>query len=73
VKVRNKQTGEREPLRAAGAAERLGEVPNNLMLTGIERWKKVKAQLEEEGDKRKPIMFVLCNDKQLRRARSPTT
>jgi type III restriction enzyme len=35
----------------------------NLLLTGIERWKKVRDQLEGEGDKRKPILFVLCNDK----------
>jgi type III restriction enzyme len=62
LKVRNKQTGEREPSVRPGQPN-AWEKYRNLMLTGIERWKKVKAQLEDEGDKRKPIMFILCNDK----------
>lgn len=62
LKVRNKQTGEREPSVRAGQPN-AWETYRNLLVTGIERWKKVKAQLEDEGDRRKPIMFILCSDK----------
>lgn len=62
LKVTNKATGEREPSVRAGQAN-AWETYRNLLVTGIERWKAVKAQLAEEGDPRKPIMFVLCADK----------
>lgn len=62
LKVRNKKTGEREPSVRAGQPN-AWETYRNLLLTGIERWKKVKAQLADEGDPRKPIMFILCGDR----------
>jgi type III restriction enzyme len=33
-----------------------------LVRTGIERWKKVRAQLREEGSNSKPIILLLCED-----------
>ncbi len=61
VEVRNERTGEVEPLVRAGpnAWERY----RNLIVTGIERWVKVRDQLLAEGDGRKPILFLLCNDR----------
>ncbi|WP_426745957.1 S24 family peptidase [Myxococcus faecalis] len=61
VEVRSGRTGTVEQLVRAGpnAWERY----RNLLVTGIERWKKVSDQLREEGDGRKPILFILCNDK----------
>jgi len=62
IEVRNRQT------RAAEALVREGQ-PNawekyrNLLMTGIERWKKVREQLADEGDPRKPILFIMCDDK----------
>jgi type III restriction enzyme len=35
----------------------------NLLVTGIQRWKKVRDELRTEGDKRKPLLFILCNDR----------
>jgi type III restriction enzyme len=61
VEVRNERTGEVEELLRAGA--NAWERYRNLLVTGIERWRKVRDQLREEGDDRKPILFVLCNDK----------
>lgn len=34
-----------------------------LIETGIERWKKVQDQLREEGDPRKPLLLLLCEDR----------
>ncbi len=62
VKVKNAQTGEFEPLVRAGATN-AWEKYRNLLSTGIERWKKVRDQLAKEGDSRKPILFILCNEK----------
>jgi type III restriction enzyme len=61
VEVRSGRTGNVEPLVRTGpnAWERY----RNLLVTGIERWKRVRDQLREEGDDRKPILFILCNDK----------
>lgn len=33
-----------------------------LLLAGIGRWMKVQEQLQKEGDRRKPILFLLCAD-----------
>ncbi len=60
---------EREDRRARAArstrrpAQRLGEVPATCSSTGIERWKKVETSSRDEGDERKPILFILCNDR----------
>jgi type III restriction enzyme len=62
VEVRNKKTGAIEPHIRDGQPN-AWEKYRNLLVTGIERWKKVKAQLEDEGDQRKPILFILSNDR----------
>ncbi|HEY3353162.1 MAG TPA: hypothetical protein VGQ83_07950 [Polyangia bacterium] len=62
VEVRNKKTGQPEPLIRDGQPN-AWEKYRNIIVTGIERWKKVKAQLADEGDPRKPILFILCNDR----------
>lgn len=35
----------------------------NLLRTGIKRWQENQKLLEEEGDKRKQILFIICNDR----------
>ena len=62
VEVKNQKTGEIEPHIRDGQPN-AWEKYRNLLVTGIERWKKVKKQLEDEGDKRKPILFILSNDR----------
>lgn len=62
VEVRNKKTGDLEPLIRDGQPN-AWEKYRNILATGIERWKKVRDQLADEGDPRKPILFVLCNDR----------
>lgn len=62
VVVKNKKTGEPEPL-VNQAAPNAWERYRNLIVTGIERWKKVRDQLADEGDPRKPLLFLLCDDK----------
>ncbi len=62
VEVRNQKTGEIEPPLREGQPN-AWEKYRNLLVTGIERWKKVKEQLTDEGDARKPILFVLANDR----------
>ena len=62
VEVRNKRTNEVQDLINV-AAPNAWEKYRNLLTTGIERWKKVRDQLADEGDPRKPILFVLCNDR----------
>ena len=62
VEVKNTSTGEPEPLVRAGQAN-AWEKYKNILVTGIERWKKVRLQLAEEGDARKPILFVLCDNR----------
>jgi type III restriction enzyme len=62
VVVKNKQTGEIEDLVRNGQPN-AWEKYRNLLVTGIERWKQVRDQLVAEGDKRKPILFVLCGDR----------
>jgi type III restriction enzyme len=59
VVVTNSSTGELEPAIRTGQPN-AWETYRNIVATGVERWKKVRAQLEEEGDTRKPILFVLC-------------
>ncbi len=62
VEVRNQKTGDIEaPVR--DGQPNAWEKYRNLLVTGIERWKKVKEQLADEGDKRKPILFILANDR----------
>jgi type III restriction enzyme len=62
VEVRNQKTGDIEaPVREG--QPNAWEKYRNLLVTGIERWKKVKEQLADEGDKRKPILFILANDR----------
>lgn len=62
VAVKNKKTGTVEDLVRKGQPN-AWETYRNILVTGIERWKKVRDQLIAEGDKRKPILFVLCNDR----------
>jgi type III restriction enzyme len=62
VEVKNERTGEPLPL-VQQAAPNAWKKYEHLLATGIERWKKVRDQLRSEGDKRKPILFVLCSDK----------
>lgn len=61
VEVKKKKTGEPEPLIRVGP--NAWEKYRNLLVSGIERWKKVRDQLRDEGDPRKPILFILANDK----------
>jgi len=35
----------------------------NLLRTGIKRWQENQKLLEQEGDKRKQILFIICNDR----------
>lgn len=35
----------------------------NLLRTGVKRWQENQALLEQEGDKRKQILFIICNDR----------
>jgi type III restriction enzyme len=62
VEVKNERTGEPLPL-VQQAAPNAWKKYEHLLVTGIERWKKVRDQLRTEGDGRKPILFVLCGDK----------
>ena len=62
VEVRNERTGEPLPL-VQQAAPNAWKKYEHLLVTGIERWKKVRDQFRAEGDDRKPILFVLCSDK----------
>jgi type III restriction enzyme len=62
VIVRDKKTGHAEELIDPGAPDAWAKY-RNLLVTGIERWKKVRDQLAEEGNKSKPILFILCNDR----------
>jgi len=62
VEVKNERTREPLPL-VQQAAPNAWKKYEHLLATGIERWKKVRDQLLAEGDKRKPILFVLCTDK----------
>ncbi|WP_437730162.1 hypothetical protein [Sorangium sp. So ce1335] len=62
VIVRDKQTGHAEELIDNGAPDAWAKY-RNLLVTGIERWKKVRDQLADEGDRRKPLLFILCNDR----------
>ncbi|HEX3694029.1 MAG TPA: S24 family peptidase [Polyangia bacterium] len=62
VEVRNQKTGQIEaPVR--DGQPNAWEKYRNLLVTGIERWKKVRDQLIDEGDPRKPILFILANDR----------
>jgi type III restriction enzyme len=61
VEVRDKQTGQPEPLVRVGQPN-AWEKYRNLLAAGIERWKRVKEQFVDEGDPRKPILFILCAD-----------
>lgn len=63
IEVRDKKTGEPEPLVRDGQPN-AWEKYRNLLVTGIQRWRKVQEQLRDEGDPRKPILFILCNDKE---------
>lgn len=62
VEVKNERTGQPLPL-VQQAAPNAWKKYEHLLATGIERWKKVRDQLRDEGDGRKPILFVLCSDK----------
>lgn len=62
VVAKNKKTGDREPLIRPGQPN-AWERYKHILVTGIERWKKVRDQLADEGDPRKPILFILCGDK----------
>ncbi len=62
VEVHNSKTGEAEPLIRDGQPN-AWEQYRNLLVTGIKRWKKVREQFQDEGDKRKPILFLICEDK----------
>lgn len=61
IKAKKKSTGEVEPLVNDGAPN-AWEKYRNLLITGIRRWRQLKRLEEEEGGK-KPILFVICNDR----------
>ena len=62
VVATNKKTGEPLPV-INQAATNAWEKYSHMLATGIERWKHVGDQLRDEGDARKPILFILCSDK----------
>ncbi|MFY9342106.1 MAG: S24 family peptidase [Planctomycetota bacterium] len=62
VVAKNKKTGEPLPL-VNDAGINAWEKYSHLLTAGIERWKKVRTQLADEGDPRKPILFLLCSDR----------
>ena len=62
VEVKNTKTGQIEPLVRQGQPD-AWEKYRNILMTGIERWKKVREVMRAEGDPRKPLMFVLCADR----------
>ena len=62
VVAQNKKTGEALPL-VVETAPNAWEKYKHLLAAGIERWKKVRDQLADEGDSRKPILFILCKDR----------
>lgn len=62
VEVRDAKTGQVLDPVQPGAPNAWAKY-KNLLSTGIERWKRVRDQLADEGDTRKPILFVLCADK----------
>ncbi len=63
VEVRNEKTG--APLALVRqAAPNAWKKYEHLLVTGVERWKKVRDQLRAEGDNRKPILFVICETKE---------
>lgn len=59
ISVINQSTGELEDVVREGQPN-AWEKYRNLIITGIQRWKKVRTQFIEEGDHRKPILFLLC-------------
>lgn len=59
ITVTKPSTGEVEEVVREGQPN-AWEKYRNLIITGIQRWKKVRTQLMEEGDPRKPILFLLC-------------
>jgi type III restriction enzyme len=61
IGVTNRATGEREDVVREGQPN-AWEKYRNLVVTGVQRWKKVRAQLVEEDDRRKPILFLLCEN-----------
>lgn len=63
ISVTNQSTGEREDVVREGQPN-AWEKYRNLIVTGIQRWKKVRIQLAEEGDHRKPILFLLCESQE---------
>lgn len=62
VEVRNKKTGEIEDLIRQGQPN-AWEKYRNILVSGIERWREVRDQLVDEGDRRRPILFVLCDNR----------
>lgn len=61
ITLTNSETHEEEPL-VRVAAPNAWEKYRNLILTGVHRWQKVREQLIAEGDRRKPILFLLCEN-----------
>lgn len=61
VKAVKKSTHVAQPLIVDGAPN-AWEKYKHLLAAGIQRWARVQAQHEAEGSK-KPILFVLCNDR----------
>lgn len=59
ISVTKQPTGEAEDVVREGQPN-AWEKYRNLIITGIQRWKKVRTQFAEEGDRRKPILFLLC-------------
>ncbi len=61
ISITNTETGDPEELVRDGAPN-AWEKYRNLVVTGVRRWLKVREQLREEGDQRKPILFLLCEN-----------
>lgn len=62
VEVHNKRTGDPESLIREGQPN-AWEKYRNILVAGIERWREVRDQLSDEGDRRKPILFILCDNR----------
>lgn len=62
LEVTDAKTGE-EKQKINQGAPNAWEKNKFLVQTGIERWKKVRDQLRDEGDARKPILFFICEDR----------
>ncbi|MCU0654747.1 MAG: DEAD/DEAH box helicase family protein [Polyangiaceae bacterium] len=62
VTVRKEGSDTREALIREGQPN-AWEKYRNMLVPGIQRWRQVREGMRQDGDQRKPILFVLCEDK----------